>query len=100
MFTKFWSDINHDLRHEKKGLWKTQYYLCILNINYASFNISGRILMFGLIVYAVFVATGLTVTSILLSYFAIQALKARKPRHQEDSGLTDLTSQTFGEIVT
>lgn len=55
--------------------------------------------MVGLIVYAVFVATGLTVTSILLSYFVLQAIKNRKPRVEEDAGLPDLSSQTVGQIV-
>ena len=52
--------------------------------------------MFGLILYAVFVAIGLAVTSTLLSYFIFQAVRTPKQRHKQDVGLTNLASETVG----
>ena len=55
--------------------------------------------MLGLILYAVFVATGLVVVSILLSRLIIQAMKTRRRHQEQDSGLIDLPSGAVGEIV-
>ena len=55
--------------------------------------------MFGLIVYAVFVFTGLAVSATLLAYSVVRVLKAREQRHEQDSGLNDFAPGTVGQIA-
>jgi hypothetical protein len=71
----------------------------MLNAGYFNISISGWVLMLGLILYAVFVATGLVVVSILLTHFIIQATKTQKRHEKQDSGLIELPSVTIGDIV-
>ena len=52
--------------------------------------------MLGLILYAVFVAVGLVVVSVLLSRLIIQAIRAQQQRQEQDAGLIDLASETVG----
>ncbi len=55
--------------------------------------------MLGLIVYAVFVFTGLAVSATLLSYSIVRVIKTREQRLEQDSGLNELTPGTVGQIA-
>lgn len=50
--------------------------------------------MFGLIVYAIVVAIGLVVVSVLLTHLIIQAVKTHRFQQEQDSGLIDLSPET------
>ena len=89
-----WSLVtSHDLGHEKKYPVKSCEPLCILSIQLLSVYVSSGVIMIGLIIYAIFVATGLVVSSILFSYYALQAIRTRRTRFEDDFGLNDLSSQ-------
>ena len=55
--------------------------------------------MFGLIVYAALVFTGLAVSATLLSYSIVRVIKTREQRHEQDSGLKDFAPGTVGQIA-
>lgn len=84
---------SHDLGHEKKYPVKSRRPLCILRVQLLSVYVSSGVIMIGLIVYAIFVAIGLVVSSILFSYYALQAIRTRRTRFEDDFGLNDLSSQ-------
>ena len=71
----------------------------MLNVGYFNVNILGWVLMLGLIVYAVFVFTGLAVSATLLSYSIVRVIKTREQRLEQDSGLNELTPGTVGQIA-